>query len=345
MKNKILFIVPSLKNAGPVNVCLNIIKNLPDFYDIEVLALNDGERKEEFAARAKITLFKRSAVIQILRFIRSGGFSVIHSHCTVSDIFNYLSFASVPQVTTIHNYFEVDFVQTKGFVKGMLEGLVGRYMIRHFHKVACSHAVMKHCVNYHAMHNVTAIPNGVESPHLVKNQHHDNEVHYFYLGVLNKRKNVQQILEAFSGWCQGKKARLHIIGAGTDEAFLRQKFNNEKIIFHGSTDQPHAVYQDFDCFISASHAEGLPLALIESMASGKTFICSDIEPHQEVHNAFEQKSGFLFNKTTHGLICCLNEYYLSDEKASLANNAKNNYLKNYSAKKMALSYSELYQKI
>jgi glycosyltransferase involved in cell wall biosynthesis len=345
MKNKILFIVPSLKNAGPVNVCLTIIKNLPVFYDIEVLALNDGERKGEFATRAKVTIFKRTAVLQALTFIRKGGFSVVHSHCTVSDIFNYLSFVSAPQVTTIHNYFEVDFVQTKGFVKGMLEGLVGRFMIRHFHKVACSYAVMKHCVSHHAMKQVTAIPNGVEQPRSQNNQNHDNVVHYFYLGVLNKRKNVQQILEAFSHWCEGKHAELHIIGSGSDESYLRDTFKNDKIIFHGSTDQPHDLYKDFDCFISASHAEGLPLALIESMASGKTFICSDIEPHKEVLDAHEEKSGFLFNKTTSGLIDCLDEHYFFNDKVSLSVNAKNNYSKNYSAKKMALSYSELYQEI
>ncbi|MDR6295890.1 MAG: glycosyltransferase family 4 protein [Pantoea dispersa] len=345
MKKKILFIVPSLKNAGPVNVCLTIINNLPEFYDIEVLALNDGERKEEFASRSKVTIFKRTAVLQALKFIRQGGFSVIHSHCTVSDIFNYLSFSSASKVTTIHNYFEVDFVQTKGLIKGKIEGLVGRFIIRRFYKVACSYSVMKHCVSFHAMKKVTAIPNGVEQPLSFGKKNNDDMVHYFYLGVLNKRKNVQQVLEAFSQWCQGKRAELHIIGSGSDEVYLRQQYSNDKIIFHGNTDQPYFLYKEFDCFISASHAEGLPLALIESMASGKTFICSDIEPHKEVHNAFKDKSGFLFDKTVAGLIACLEEYYRFHDKASLADNAINNYSKNYSAKKMALSYSELYQKI
>lgn len=345
MKNKILFVVPSLKNAGPVNVCLTIIKNLPEFYDIEVLALNEGERKSEFASRAKVTVFKRTEVLKALRFIRQGDFSVVHSHCTVSDIFNYLAFPSAPQVTTIHNYFEVDFVQTKGFVKGMLEGLVGRFMIRHFHKVACSYSVMKYCISQYAMKEVIAIPNGVEQPQRQHAVIHGNSVDYFYLGVLNKRKNVHQILEAFSTWCDDKQARLHIIGSGVDEKYLKEKFSNEKIVFHGSTDHPYSVYKDFDCFISASHAEGLPLALIESMASGKTFICSDIEPHKEVHDAFKGKSGFLFNKTVSGLIDSLNEHYFFSDKESLSSNAKKNYLKNYSAKEMAIRYSDLYQKI
>ena len=44
---------------------------------------------------------------------------------------------------------------------------------------------------------------------------------------------------------------------------------------------PHELFVNFDCFVSASKAEGLPLALIESLSLGKAFICSDIEPHKK----------------------------------------------------------------
>ena len=40
---KILYLLPSLKNAGPVNVCLNLIKELPSTVEVTILSLNDGE--------------------------------------------------------------------------------------------------------------------------------------------------------------------------------------------------------------------------------------------------------------------------------------------------------------
>ena len=345
MKKKILFIVPSLVNAGPVNVCLTLIQNIPHDYDIEVLALNHGEREKEFAARAKVVVFKRCAILKIVHYIRSGNYMTIHSHCTISDIFSYLSFSTARKVTTIHNYFEYDFVQTKGFIKGHLEGIVGRFVVRHFNKVACSLSVKDHCVNVYGMKKVVAIPNGVEAQLYQPVDKPDDIVRFYYLGVLNKRKNVGQILESFNQWCTGKHAQLHIIGTGVDEVLLMQKYSSNKIFFHGHIAFPAHLYVNFDCFVSASLNEGLPLALLESMSAGKSFICSNIAPHVEVLNASPNPAGFVYDKTVAGLIKGLEQYYRSPERNLLALNAISSYQENYSAKKMAERYLDHYQNI
>ncbi|HCI9375179.1 TPA: glycosyltransferase family 4 protein [Escherichia coli] len=345
-RNKnILFILPSMKNAGPVNVCLTIINNLPSDYNITLLSLGEGERRAEFEKKCNVVVFKKTSLFKILNFLYKNHFDIIHSHCTISDIYNFLCFKKTKKITTIHNYFDVDFVQTKGLIKGRLEGVVGRYVIKDFIKVACSNAVKDYCTERFSLKGMIAIPNGVNVPVFSNfdiEHKNDDSVNFYYLGVINKRKNVEVILDAFTEWSVGKNAKLNIIGGGVDEVVLKNKYNNEKIFFHGMIQNPHELFVNFDCFVSASKAEGLPLALIESLSLGKAFICSDIEPHKEVYNNTTGICGYLFNGTRKGLIKCYDAYYQTQDKGKLETYAINTYLKYYTGAIMGQKYDDVY---
>ncbi|WP_460191388.1 glycosyltransferase family 4 protein [Klebsiella variicola] len=341
----ILFILPSMKNAGPVNVCLTIIDNLPSDYNITLLSLGEGEKRSEFEKKCKIVIFKKTNLFRILSFLYRNDFDIIHSHCTISDIYNFLCFKACKKITTIHNYFDVDFVQTKGIVKGRLEGIVGRYVIKNFIKIACSNAVKDYCIEKFSFKGIIAIPNGVNVPvfnDLAKEHKKGDVVNFYYLGVINKRKNVEVILDAFTEWSVGKNAKLNVIGGGVDEAALKIKYDNEKIFFHGMIQTPHELFANFDCFVSASKAEGLPLALIESLSLGKAFICSDIAPHKEVYNNTTGICGYLFNGTREDLINCYDIYYQTPDKGKLETYAIRTYLKYYTGEIMGQKYDDVY---
>ena len=68
-----------------------------------------------------------------------------------------------------------------------------------------------------------------------------------------------------------------------------------------------------------SKAEGLPLALIESISLGNTFICSDIEPHREVYETLEE-GGYLFDGSDDDLISKMNKQLIDTEKEKLPKN-------------------------
>ena len=40
-------------------------------------------------------------------------------------------------------------------------------------------------------------------------------MNFYYLGVINKRENVEVILDAFTEWSVVKNAKLNIIGGGS----------------------------------------------------------------------------------------------------------------------------------
>ncbi len=53
-----------MKNAGPVNVCLTIINNLPSDYNITLLSLGEGERRAEFEKKCNVVVFKKQAYLR-----------------------------------------------------------------------------------------------------------------------------------------------------------------------------------------------------------------------------------------------------------------------------------------
>jgi glycosyltransferase involved in cell wall biosynthesis len=88
-----------------------------------------------------------------------------------------------------------------------------------------------------------------------------------------------------------KNIEFQFVGQLEDETYLRQinefiKLNKieeyVKIIGPVKNEALANYYQNSDIFISASNAEGLPLTVLEAMASGCAIILSDIGPHKEI---------------------------------------------------------------
>lgn len=342
----ILYLLPSLKNAGPVNVCLNLIKELPDSVSVTVLALNDGDLRKEFEALCPVRVIKRKSFLKLLHFRMNNLFDIAHSHCTIPDIYSKLFIRSKLKVTTIHNYLDVDFIYGKGFFLGRLEGLIGRFFIKDFIKVACSKSVMKYCHDFYKMKDVVYVSNGVPEPINYQHRIDSSTYDFYYLGSLINRKNVQEILSAFikfKGFYSGdKKPKLHIIGDGKERKFLEEKYRDADIIFYGKIRDPLSVITSFDCFLSASKAEGLPLALIESLSIGKTFLCSNIDPHKEVYLSGDS-CGMLFDNEV-DLIKKMNVKVLNSNDNKRYKLCHELYLKNYTSAKMASDYLAVYKK-
>jgi glycosyltransferase involved in cell wall biosynthesis len=81
---------------------------------------------------------------------------------------------------------------------------------------------------------------------------------------------------------------LHFIGAGTLEPRLRHELRiselDDRVELTGliPRDEVFARCAEADLFVSPSRGEGLPVAVMEAMASGCPVVLSDIPPHREI---------------------------------------------------------------
>jgi glycosyltransferase involved in cell wall biosynthesis len=107
------------------------------------------------------------------------------------------------------------------------------------------------------------------------------------VGRLEKVKDPMTLLAAFRR-AGDERSRLALVGAGSLEAELVREIETsrlqDRVELTGliPRDDVFARCARADLFVSASHGEGLPVAVIEAMATGCPVVLSDIPPHREV---------------------------------------------------------------
>lgn len=143
------------------------------------------------------------------------------------------------------------------------------------------------------------------------------------IGQLSKRKNHSMVIEAMASL---KELNIKYLLVGTGEMYeslkaLVSKFNLEnKVIFAGYVKDAKKLLCAADCFVFPSLQEGLPVSLMEAMASGVPCIASDIRGNKDL---LENKHLFEL-KDVDTLAAKINELYCDkDERKNSIYNMSN----------------------
>ncbi|CAH6806641.1 putative Glycos_transf_1 domain-containing protein [Vibrio chagasii] len=342
---KILVILPSLKKMGPINVALSTIKRLFDKgVSVSVAALDSGDLFEDFEHYSEsLVLFQDSNRLVKLLKIRNFAmnFDIVHSHCLLPDIIG-MTLSSKKTVSTLHCFLDIDYINLKGKIFGTLLTFVHLFVLRRIDKVvSCSGSVSDYTSDKYNLSSYV-IRNGVDESKYAKEELSvGKKLILVSVGVLNKRKNVIETLEAFSS-LDDKNMELWVVGDGPDYARLVDSYIKDNIKFLGRIDNVRAVLNKSDVYVSSSLGEGLPMAMLEAMSEGLTYIVSDIPPHNEI-NKMSPGAGIVYEGSEKGLaneISRLSRLTISDYKRS----SINSYTDNFTNEKMASEYLSFYQK-
>lgn len=123
-------------------------------------------------------------------------------------------------------------------------------------------------------------------PYIKRSWHEPREL--LSIGRLHPNKGFKTLLEAV----KGLKINLTIIGEG-DEREALEGLKMDSVHLLGAKSQTEVIdfYQTADIFVLASFAEGLPVVLMEAMASGLPVLATQINAIPElIHN---QENGLL----------------------------------------------------
>ena len=103
------------------------------------------------------------------------------------------------------------------------------------------------------------------------------------VGRLVPAKGQHQLIDAVERLArQGRRVRLHLVGGGPDDVSLRQRVSQfddpGTVVFEGPVnhDRIRALYDAADLFCIPSFAEGIPIVLMEAMASGIPCVTTQI---------------------------------------------------------------------
>jgi glycosyltransferase involved in cell wall biosynthesis len=156
--------------------------------------------------------------------------------------------------------------------------------------------------NYGSSNKIEVVYNGIEPKFFIKKDNSKNleikkkynlpENYILYVGRLNSRKNIQNLLKAFALVAEKDKQIMCVLVGKTDW----KMFNLEELIVNLNikdrilklgyiqNEELPCLYSLAKIFCFPSFAEGFGLPPLEAMAAGTPVVVSDIPVHKEIYS-------------------------------------------------------------
>lgn len=129
----------------------------------------------------------------------------------------------------------------------------------------------------------TAIIHNTVRENSCKVEYHSDPFVYLYMGVLVKRKGVEDLIRAIDKLGPDRSGFLfRIAGTGSEELYLRELTNElglqENISFEGwvEKDRKEELFAESQALILPSYNEGLPICILEALSYGMPVIATEV---------------------------------------------------------------------
>lgn len=299
---KIAYVVPNIRNCGPVNVMLGIANFLAGNNKIFIISVfgdrDDSNLVKKYANKniniESLALTKKDFLLngakQLSDKIQLISPDIVHSHGLQADILVARLEGKFKKISTIHSNILEDFKYQFGNIKSIpLIKYRLKIMKRFNMNVCCSRSVYD-ALFKKTFAQMTYIRNGVDIKKYKSDDKIKKEIRkelgvpldskiYLTSAPLVKRKRVFELVQLFDSILKGNEFFV-VIGEGP-ELLNCKKINNKHIFLLGYVDDPIKYYIASDVYVSNSASEGLPMSVLEAIASSNLLLLSDIPAHRE----------------------------------------------------------------
>lgn len=371
IKYKIMYIVSTLKKAGPTNQLLYLIKDLDkNTFDPIVVTLSpepaDSSYKLFKALNIKVESLNCSRIkgfifakVRLNNLISKYKPNIIQTHGIRAD--RVIIKHWIPRIITLRTSLKQALpMQVKPIFLGkLIADLLYRYHLLYMKKrelvIVCSKSLSEELYRLGKVKSIY-IQNGVDTyryniiSEKLKKRLRDglnfpvNKKIFISVGSLIPEKNVGLIIKLFMRWEFLKDTILIILGTGAE--FTKYKkivkdCGNIKLL--GDKHDVSKYLQIADYFISASNGEGLPNAVLEAMSTGTPCVLTDISPHREILG--KSRLGVIFKNNDNKDLKNKVMQIMNMDYDYLSQACRDHILKYFSATRMSLDYQRLYMKI
>jgi glycosyltransferase involved in cell wall biosynthesis len=224
--------------------------------------------------------------------LQAGNYDVIHVHqqqigalLLLIKLVRWKSLANM--VCTIHNSWQSFRLRNKALLIPVLA---------FFPKIVlCSKSALESMPLQRLLrgNRVTVVQNGVDTARVHRvlatfpEDSQDDRFKIVCVGRLISRKNPATILQAFNRLHESHSTLVYVGDGDLRQALLDKARGvgiGERVTVTGlvQRDDVYRYAAQGDVCVSASRGEGLPVAVLETMACGRPVILSDIPPHREI---------------------------------------------------------------
>ena len=295
---KILHIISSSGMYGAEAVILNMSRTLNENSHSSILGVfsnsaNPNLQLHETATAQGIESHLISCAGQIDRTVPSSirelaartNADVVHAHGYKADIYCYFALRGsvVPLVSTCHTWYDNDLTVS-------LYGAADRFILRNYAAVVAvsedvRQRLLKAGVRKEKIHIVR---NGIDlrpfcnaAPSLREISSPNNAPIVGLIGRLAPEKGVDIFLRAAARVVAELPAtKFVVIGEGPDreqlELLIDELQIRKNVSMLGRRDDMPSVYASLDIMVSASRHEGLPMAILEGMASSRPVVATTV---------------------------------------------------------------------
>lgn len=350
-ENLLLQLCSELKRINAYKLIVGVFENLKNPH-LEIIdeAHRIGIHTSVFPCAGR---FDVKAIMKLREFIRRYRIDIIHSHGYKSDIFSLLSSFKLPisRIATCHNWLGESF-NIKAYA-----GL-DRFCLRYFDAIIpVSDDIRKKIVNAGSSpRKVHIIQNGVSvnrfnsnsSESKVRNELaiEKDAIVIGTVGRLSEEKGHRHLLEVGKEMIKGQKNLVFlIVGDGPLREDLQKEFESPHIVFTGFRSDLPELYNAMDIFVLPSLTEGLPMALLEAMASKLPTVASRVGDVSTV--IVEEKTGRLVSPGNEKELKDSLEYMIENEKiaAEMGESAYERVKDHFSSERMAADYLNIYESL
>ncbi len=351
---KIIQIIPSFDVAGAEKMCETLICEQIKENEVQVISLYSNktwitENLEKKGVKIfyldKKRGFQPGIIKKIKKIIKEFNPDIIHSHLYAVK---YALLASnhnkkLKVIHTVHNIASKE--------QGKLDRLFTKFFIKRkkLIPVGISPIIKESIKNeYEPKFEVPMIFNGIDISKCTTTTHNDKTINIINVARFSEQKNQKMLVEAFS-ICKRKfdNIKLSFIGTGeeVDEVkdYVKQLGLEKDINFLGLQENVYQYLSMSDIFVLSSLYEGMPISLIEAMASSLVCVCTKVGGIADMLE--DNVSGILVNVNANELANGL-EKIISDKnfREKLAKKAKEK-SNEFSSISMEKNYKKLYEEI
>ncbi|MFA6355977.1 MAG: glycosyltransferase [Candidatus Omnitrophota bacterium] len=301
--------------------------------------------------------FDIRAVFKLKELLKKHRVDILHCHAYKADTVGFLAskMAKVKLVSTCHGWWP-DTAKLK------LYDLIDATVLRYFDKVAAVSAKIYDDMVKRGIKGskLEIILNGIDIERYSADGNTSEGKKAFGIGEgchvvgsvgrLSREKGIKYLLEAAPDIIRKvPDVRFLIAGEGDEKGPLMEYADREglkeKVIFAGYREDAEKIYPLLDVFVMPSLTEGIPLSLLEAMASARPIVASRVGgiPSVITDNrngllAEPQDSGAL----SAGIITLITD---SNKAAAFGNRAREDVKEKFSIGVTAGKYQELYLKL
>ncbi len=344
---RIAYILPSLRNQGPIVVVKNITDYLVKWgHEPEIFYLDETSSKMTFKCPTRH--------IRMRTPIDFDRYDVIHSHCLRPDIYvfrwrKYIHRAKI--VSTLHQDTYYLFRDQYNPIMARLFTACWCYIQSKFNGVISISNLLKASYQKRIKTRITTIHNGC----VMKI---DGKTDGRIAEILTKVKSTNKLLGtyAFVVHCKGLAQVIQVlpflqdyafavIGEGPEINMLKEQAQTlgvaDRVYFFPYQEFPCNYLHYFDIYMMPSYSEGFGMAMVEAALGGKAIVCSDIPVFHEIFN--ENEVRFFTLDNTDSLQQAIHSAYINREKLGKAAYIKAN--NEFTAQKMAGNHKKYYDNL